>query len=91
MDLTNYTVSQATHKLKCRHQNGRNGYNYTMLCIVLGKMKSRKLKIIVFGERNWAHKQHVKKIRYVPPWKVIKLPIEPRTGIRVEAETGGGE
>jgi hypothetical protein len=53
-EIEKYDVSQATHRLSCRHQIGRNGFDYTMPCIVLGKTKSRKLKIVVFGERLMA-------------------------------------
>ena len=72
MNLTKYDVSQATHRLRCRHQVCRNGFNYSMRCIVLGKTKSRKLKIIVFGERYWKHKEHIKNIRYVSPIRVFE-------------------
>lgn len=70
MDLTKYDISQATHKLKCRHQVCRHGFNYTMPCIVLGKTKSGTLKIVVFGERYWKYKEHIKRIQYVQPWRV---------------------
>ena len=70
MDLKKYDILQATHELKCRHQIARNGYNYTMPCIIIGKTKSNKLKIIVFGDRNRKHCQNIKKIRYVFSWRV---------------------
>ena len=73
-DLSEYDVSHATHVLKCRHQIGRNGYNYTMPCIILGRTKSRLLKIVVFGERNRAHSEQIKKLRYMPPWRITKSP-----------------
>ncbi len=70
-DLSKYDVSQATHRLKCRHCIARNGFDYTMPCIVLGRTKSRFLKIVVFGERYWKNREHIKRIRYVAPWRVI--------------------
>lgn len=70
MTLTKYDVSQATHKLMCRHQICRNGFNYTMPCIILGETKSGLLKIIVFGERYWKHREHIKKIRYVSHFRI---------------------
>lgn len=73
MELTNYNISQATHKLKCRHQIGRNGFNYTMPCLILGKTKTRRLKLVVFGDRYWKHKEHIKRIRYVTPLRVTKI------------------
>lgn len=73
LNLSKYDVSQATHKLQCRHQICRNGFDYSMLCIPLKKTSSRRLKIIVFGERYWRHRLHIKRIRYVPSYKVIPL------------------
>lgn len=72
-DLTKYDISQATHKLRCRHVVGRGlGYNYTMPCIVIKTTKRRKLKIIVFGSRYWKHKEYIKQIRYVLPFRVFE-------------------
>lgn len=68
--LSEYDVSMATHRLSCRHQICRTGFDYTMPCVVLGKTKSGKLKLLVFGNRYWMHKDHVKKIRYVSAGKV---------------------
>ena len=75
-NLDEYHVSEATHKLKCRHAIGRSGFNYTMPCLIIGRTKSRMLKIVVFGDRYWKHRDDRKRIRYVPPWDVI--PIEAR-------------
>jgi len=72
MELAQYDISQATHRLSCRHQICRNGVDYEMACIVLGKTKSGNLKIIVFGKRNWKNKEHIKQIRYVPQYRVFK-------------------
>jgi hypothetical protein len=36
-----------------------------MNCIPKGITKSGKMKVLVFGERNWKNKEHIKKIRYV--------------------------
>ena len=72
MDLAKYDVSQATHWLKCRHQIGRNGYNYQMPCVVLHKTKAGKFKIIVFGRRMWLNTEHRKRIRYVYKHKLVK-------------------
>ena len=72
MDLSKYNITQATHRLRCRHQICRHGFDYTMPCIVLGKTKSRKLKIVVFGERYWKNKEHIKSVRYVSPLEVFE-------------------
>ena len=73
MNLEKYDISQTTHKLKCRHQIGRNGYSYTMPCILIGKTKSRKIKVVVFGYRARWHDNAHKKIRYVWPCKLTEL------------------
>ena len=63
--------SDATHYLKCKHCIGTNCSYYNMLCIPLGKTKSGKLKVLVFGERNWKYKEHIKRIRYVDEYRVV--------------------
>lgn len=72
MDLTKYDISQVTHRLSCRHQIGCSGFDYTMPCIVLGKTKSRRLKIVVFGDRYWKNKEYRKQLRYVFPYRVFE-------------------
>lgn len=69
MDLDSYSMEKATHFLKCRHQIGSNGFNYTMPCTIVSRTKSRMLKVVVFGKR-WDKKHYKKQIRYVAPWKV---------------------
>lgn len=71
MKLDSYDMEDATHLLKCRHQQGRNGFNYTMPCIIIGRTKSRKVKIVVFGER-WDKQGYKKRVRYVPSWQVME-------------------
>ena len=68
-----YDVSQATHKLKCRHQIGSSGFDYYMFCRLLGKTKSGNLRILVFGDRYWVNKSHVKKIRYVRRHRIVPI------------------
>jgi hypothetical protein len=68
------THCQATHLLKCRHCVGTNRCrDYSMKCIPVGKTKSGKLKIIVFGDMGWKDKEHIKKIRYVDESRVYKI------------------
>lgn len=64
------TIEQTTHLLSCSHCIGWGRRDYYMDCIVLGKTKNGKMKVIVFGSRNWAGKDHIKKIRYVNTWKL---------------------
>jgi len=63
------TSDNATHKLLCRHQIGRNGYDYYMPCHVL-KSKSKKIKIVVFGNRAMRSNRH--RIRYVDKSRIFK-------------------
>ena len=70
-EIENLERKDATHKLSCRHAvNSRSGYDYYMDCIILKEMPNDRLKILVFGERNWKGKDHIKKIRYVDNWRV---------------------
>ncbi len=65
------TVKDATHFLRCRQAFGRNGRDYTMLCKPLKNMPDGKMKIVVFGERQWNGKDHLKRLRYVHSSKLI--------------------
>lgn len=71
MNLADYDISQADHRLRCHYQICRNGFDYSMPCIILNKTKSGKLKIVVFGDRYWKNKEHIKRIRYVYPYRVF--------------------
>lgn len=70
MRLEDYDVSEATHNLRCAHQLGRSRRDYTMPCIPLEKTKTGMVKLVVFGERDWAHRDHIKHVRYVPMWRI---------------------
>lgn len=64
--VASFERKDATHKFMCRHAIGRNGFNYWMYCIPLGKTtKSGKVKCLVFGDRNWKDTDHIKRIRYI--------------------------
>lgn len=63
----------ATHVLDCAHVIGRNRREYQMRCHVLGKTKSGKVKVLVFGDRDWAGTSHLSRIRYVLPYRISKL------------------
>lgn len=69
--LESAVYSDCTHLLKCKHCIGKNCSNYYMDCIPLGIASNGKMKVIVFGERDWKNKEHIKKIRYVDPSKVF--------------------
>jgi len=68
-----YDVSQATHKLSCKHcMNRHQTYRYYMPCLILKDMGHQMLKIVVFGNRYWSGTEEYKRIRYVPKWRVSK-------------------
>ena len=69
-EMKNLNYENATHLLKCAHALGTHRFEYTMRCHILGLTKSRMRKILVFGDRYWKGAEHVKKIRYVPPWRL---------------------
>lgn len=73
MQIENYTKDNATHLLMCRHCIGRNCKEYRMDCIPLSESKNGKVKVLVFGERNWSGKDDVKRVRYVESDRVIKM------------------
>ncbi len=63
--MENENISNATHLLKCKHCIGNRCNYYFMKCILKKITKSGKAKVLVFGERNWKDKEHIKNIRYV--------------------------
>lgn len=67
------SVGDSTHFLHCTHVIGRSTKHYLMRCILLGKMKSGKCKVLVFGERNRANAQDKRRIRYVGGWRLTAI------------------
>ena len=68
------TIKDATHKLKCRHaQNSRVGRDYWMECIVLRELPNNRVKLLVFGERYWKGRDHIKYIRYVDKNRIREM------------------
>lgn len=56
---------KTTHFLECKHCIGNRCKKYVMACNILGVTKNGKIKIEVFGERNWKNKEDKRQIRYV--------------------------
>lgn len=84
MNLDKYKAENQTHYLSCAHAIGRARKNYYMKCILLGTTANGKAKIVVFGDRNWANKEHVKRLKYVEPNRILALyhftdPVKPET------------
>lgn len=63
-----------TEYLKCAHVIGRNRAEYLMRCDVLKEMPDGRLKVRVYGDRNWANTDHLSRVRYVDRHRVIKNP-----------------
>jgi hypothetical protein len=78
--LGEQSAKNATHLLICKHNIGRNGYQYEMPCHVLsGRLPSGKVKVRVWGSRNWIGYDHVSRVRYVWPHKIKpNAPLHPR-------------
>lgn len=58
-------VSRATHYLRCRHCIGKAVHDYRMPCLILKKMPDGRVKVLVFGDRYWADREHIERVRYV--------------------------
>lgn len=71
-EIQNKTVDECTHKLICKHCIGSHCSEYYMKCLILSTTKSGNVKVLVFGERNWRGKDHIKNIRYVHESRIIK-------------------
>ncbi len=54
-----------THWLLCSHCVGRGRSYYHMPCLVLKAMDDGRVKIKVFGDRDWKDTYHKERIRYV--------------------------
>lgn len=54
-----------THFLECRHCIGKTRRDYAMPCIPLKSMSGGRVKIKVFGDRDWKDTQCSSRIRYV--------------------------
>ena len=65
------SAENATHLLRCRHVIGHGVREYNMRCHILKSMGNGRIKVLVFGERNWENKEHVKHTRYVEGYRVI--------------------
>ncbi|KKL22275.1 hypothetical protein LCGC14_2437050 [marine sediment metagenome] len=78
MEIEKLTYEDATHNLLCRHAVGTHGYDYHMKCVILKEMPNRRLKLLVFGERNWKRDKDKKRIRYVDAFRVSQCVVEVR-------------
>lgn len=65
------SAENATHLLGCRQCIGRSSRIYYMRCHVLKNMSNGRIKVLVFGERNWKNRDHISRIRYVDSYRII--------------------
>lgn len=63
------TAANATHELACSHCCRWEKF-YMMPCHVLKEMPGDRLKVLVFGERNWKGRDHISRVRYVDKHRV---------------------
>ena len=84
--LNKFSYSDATHLLYCRHCIGQSCSHYTMRCVLISETDSGKVKVIVFGDRNWAGNEHIKRIRYVE-----KNRIKPINNPQAAGDDAGGK
>lgn len=83
VNIEDFTHKDATHLLRCRHCVGtKHCRTYYMDCIVLGETSNGLLKLLVFGERNWKNKEHIKRVRYMPKNKVIKKELTEKSPLK---------
>jgi hypothetical protein len=71
------TAANATHRLICRHVC-RWTKTYAMPCHILKPMPDGRLKVLVFGERNWKDREHISRVRYVEAGRVEVMPSKQR-------------
>ncbi|MEQ1545987.1 hypothetical protein [Methyloglobulus sp.] len=61
-----FSSEDATHWLYCQHCFGRGRIKYyRMPCVLLKQINDDRAKVLVFGDRYWAGRDHVKRVRYV--------------------------
>lgn len=71
--MSELSHSNATHHLICYHVC-RWRKKYAMRCHVLKDMGDGRLKLLVFGERNWKDREHISRTRYVEADRVKPIP-----------------
>jgi hypothetical protein len=71
--LNRYTLRDCTHWLVGAHQSGRSRTSYRMPCKILKRTKSGLAKVVVFGNRFWAGREQLRRIRYVEESRLEKI------------------
>lgn len=73
LNVEQLTKADATHLMPCVHAQGPSRKHYKMHCVLLGKTKSGKAKILVFGRLFWKDTEHIKAVRYVDQDRLIAI------------------
>ena len=61
-----------THLLSCSHVIGGNRKRYSMPCDVIAVMPDGRVKVRVYGDRNWKNTQDKSRVRYVDASRVSR-------------------
>lgn len=72
-EITRTPYGTEEHYLECAHQIGISRKVYYMRCEVLKAMPDGRLKVRVYGDRNWRGYEDKSRIRYVQPNRVRVL------------------
>jgi len=68
--MNKLTAKNTTHLLSCAHAIANHRREYKMRCHILKDMGDGRVKILVFGERDWKGKEHISHIRYIEKWRI---------------------
>lgn len=71
--MTLPSADNATHTLQCRHCIGRACKDYRMKCHIVKTLPDGRIKVLVFGDRNWNHSKDKSRVRYVEAWRVAEI------------------
>jgi len=70
--LEEFDVSNYTNWLRCHHCQGHSHKTYYMPCTKVKEMPDgERVKIVVFGERDWKDTFDKKRVRYVNKDRVL--------------------
>lgn len=66
------SADNAKHWLMCEHHLGSNIKYYRQKCDVLKTMADGRLKIRSYGRLFWSNTQHISRVQYVKPHRVME-------------------
>lgn len=72
LQQTDISCDAATHWLHCQHCYCHGQVKeYWMPCVVLKSLPSNRVKVLVFGDRFWRGREHIKRVRYVDASRLV--------------------